>query len=93
MPGALQLVRGHRLDRASHPRPGQSGPAREMFFSRRASRYLDDYLEQRGGPTVGPLFNTARKARSPRRADLTADGHARLSYGQADTLWKKYTPG
>jgi len=36
---------------------------------------------------------TARKARSPRRADLTADGHARLSYRQADTLWKQYTPG
>jgi len=36
---------------------------------------------------------TARKARSPRRADLTADGHARLSCRQADTLWKKYTPG
>ncbi len=43
---------------------------------------------------MGPLFITARKARSPRRADLTADGHARLlSYRQADTLWKKYTPG
>jgi integrase/recombinase XerC/integrase/recombinase XerD len=23
---------------------------------------------------------------------LTADGYARLSYRQADTLWKKYTP-
>src|SRR5215469_7504659 len=64
-----------------------------MFFSRRASRYLNDYLKQRGEPTVGPLFITARKARSPRRADLTADGYARLSYRQADTLWKKYTPG
>jgi hypothetical protein len=28
----------------------------------------------------------------PRRADLDADGYARLSYRQADTLWKCYTP-
>jgi integrase len=72
---------------------GKGDHSREMFFSRRVSRYLDDYLKQRGQPTVGPLFITARKARSPRRADLTADGHARLSYRQADTLWKKCTPG
>lgn len=67
--------------------------AREMFFSRHVSRYLDDCLTQRGAPTVGPVFITMRKARSPRRAELTADGNARLSYRQADTLWKKYTPG
>jgi integrase len=72
---------------------GKGDRAREMFFSRRVSRYLDDYLKRRGEPTVGPLFITARRARSPRRADLTADGHARLSYRQADTLWKQYTPG
>jgi integrase len=71
---------------------GKGDRAREMFFSRRVSRYLDDYLKQRGQPTLGPLFVTARKARSPRRAELTADGYARLSYRQADTLWKKYTP-
>jgi integrase len=71
---------------------GKGDRAREMFFSRRVSRYLDDYLKQRGQPTLGPLFITARKARSPRRADLTADGYARLSYRQVDTLWKKYTP-
>jgi integrase len=71
---------------------GKGDRAREMFFSRRVSHYLDDYLRQRGQPTVGALFITARKARSPRRADLTADGYARLSYRQADTLWKKYTP-
>ena len=71
---------------------GKGGHARETFFSRRVSRYLDDYLKQRGQPTLGPLFITARKARSPRHADLTADGYARLSYRQADTLWKKYTP-
>jgi hypothetical protein len=35
---------------------------------------------------------THRKARLPRRSDLDADGHARLSYRQADTLWKGYTP-
>jgi site-specific recombinase XerD len=72
---------------------GKGDHSREMFFSRRVSRCLDDYLKQRGQPTVGPLFITARKARSPRRADLTADGHAPLSYRQADTLWEKYTPG
>jgi integrase len=72
---------------------GKGDRAREMFFSRRVSRYLDDYLRRRGTPTIGPLFVTMRKARSPRRADVTADGHARLSYRQADTLWKKYTPG
>jgi len=43
--------------------------------------------------THGPLFITARKARNPRHADLSAEGHARLSYRQADTLWKGYTPG
>jgi len=72
---------------------GKGDRTREMFCSRRVSRYLDDYLKQRGEPTVGPLFITARKARSPRRADLTADGYARLSYRQADTLGKKHTPG
>jgi hypothetical protein len=72
---------------------GKGRRIREMFFSRRLSRYLDDYLKQRGEPSVGALFITARKARSPRRADLTADGHARLSYRQADTLWKAYAPG
>src|SRR6266702_7670578 len=40
----------------------------------------------------GPLFVTHRKARLPRRADLDVDGYARLSYRQADTLWKRYTP-
>ena len=71
---------------------GKGDRPREMFFSRQVSRYLDDYLKQRGEPTAGALFITARKARSPGRADLTADGYARLSYRQADTLWKKYTP-
>src|SRR6266851_2632622 len=33
-----------------------------------------------------------RSIRLPRRADLDADGYARLSYRQADTLWKGYTP-
>jgi integrase/recombinase XerC/integrase/recombinase XerD len=36
---------------------------------------------------------TYRKARAPRRADLNAEGYARLSYRQADTRWKSYTPG
>ncbi len=35
---------------------------------------------------------THRKARLPRRADLTSEGYARLSYRQTDTLWKGYTP-
>ncbi len=35
----------------------------------------------------------SRKARNPRHADLTAEGYARLSYRQADTLWKGYTTG
>jgi hypothetical protein len=43
-------------------------------------------------PTSGPLFVTRKKARLSRRADLTTDGYARLSYRQADTLWKGYTP-
>lgn len=71
---------------------GKGDRTREMFFSRRVSRYLDEYLKRRGAPTRGPLFITTRKARAPRRADLTADGYARLSYRQADTLWKRYTP-
>jgi len=64
-----------------------------MFFSRRVSGHLDTYIKDRGEPAHGPLFVTARRARNPRRTDLTAEGYARLSYRQADTLWKGYTPG
>jgi integrase/recombinase XerD len=72
---------------------GKGGRPREMFFSRTVGTLLDTYLLTRGSPRSGPLFVTHRKARLPRRADLTPDGYARLSYRQADTLWKKYTPG
>jgi len=72
---------------------GKGDKPREMFFSRRVSGYLDAYLKERDEPAYGPLFITARKARNPRHADLTAEGYARLSYRQADTLWKGYTPG
>jgi len=72
---------------------GKGDKPREMFFSRRVSGYLDAYIKERGEPAHGPLFITARKARNPRHADLTAEGYARLSYRQADTLWKGYTPG
>jgi integrase len=71
---------------------GKGDRPREMFFSRTVGALLDKYLATRGYPTSGPLFVTHRKARLPRRADLTADGYARLSYRQADTLWKEYTP-
>jgi len=71
---------------------GKGDRPREMFFSRRVSGYLDAYLKERGEPTHGPLFVTARRARNPGQADLTAEGYARLSYRQADTLWKRYTP-
>ncbi len=72
---------------------GKGGRPREMFFSRRVAGYLDAYLQHRHEPTHGPLFVTTRRARHPRRADLTAEGYARLSYRQADTRWKFYTPG
>ncbi len=72
---------------------GKGDRPREMFFSRRVAGYLDTYLKERGEPAHGPLFVTALKARNPRHADLTAEGYARLSYRQADTLWKGYTPG
>jgi integrase/recombinase XerC/integrase/recombinase XerD len=71
---------------------GKGGHQREMFFSRAVGTLLDKYLCTRGSPHSGPLFVTHRKARLPRRADLTPDGYARLSYRQADTLWKQYTP-
>jgi site-specific recombinase XerD len=71
---------------------GKGDRPREMFFSRAIGTLLDKYLTARGVPTSGPLFVTQRKARFPRRADLTPDGYARLSYRQADTLWKAYTP-
>jgi integrase len=71
---------------------GKGGYQREMFFSRAVGTLLDKYLRTRGSPRLGPLFVTHRKARLPRRSDLTPDGYARLSYRQADTLWKKYTP-
>lgn len=72
---------------------GKGGCPREMFFSRAVGTLLDKYLRTRGSPQSGPLFITHRKARLPRRADLTPNGYARLSYRQADTLWKKYAPG
>jgi len=71
---------------------GKGDRPREMFFSRAVGTLLDKYLATRSYPTSGPLFVTHRQARLPRRADLTADGYARLSYRQADTLWKGYTP-
>ncbi len=71
---------------------GKGDRSREMFFSRAVGTLLDKYLATRGNLTSGPLFVTHRKARLPRRADLDADGYARLSYRQADTLWKRYTP-
>lgn len=71
---------------------GKGDRPREMFFSRAVGTLLDKYLATRDRPTSGPLFVTHRKARLPRRADLDADGYARLSYRQADTLWKRYTP-
>lgn len=72
---------------------GKGDRPREMFFSRAVGTLLDKYLTTRGSPRSGPLFITHREARFPRRADLTPDGYARLSYRQVDTLWKKYTPG
>ncbi len=71
---------------------GKGDRLRDMFFSRDVSKLLAKYLKTRGDPTSGPLFVTHRKARAPRYADLSADGYARLSYRQADTLWKHYTP-
>jgi integrase len=71
---------------------GKGARPREMFFSRQVAVLLDKYLALRGHPTSGPLFITHRKARAPHRADLTPDGYARLSYRQADTLWKNYAP-
>jgi hypothetical protein len=46
-----------------------------------------------GPPAHGLLFVTGRRTRQPRRADLTPEGDARLSYRRADTLWKRYAPG
>jgi integrase len=71
---------------------GKGDRPREMFFSRAIGTLLDKYLATRGYPTSGPFFVTHRKARQPHRADLDADGYARLSYRQSDTLWKGYTP-
>ncbi len=71
---------------------GKGDAERACFFSRHVSRLLDAYLKTRENPTQGPLFITSRRARAPRRADLTPEGFARLSYRQADTLWKHYTP-
>jgi len=72
---------------------GKGARPRELFFSRHVGRLLDTYLAARGNPHAGLLFVTHRTARAPRRADLAADGHARLSYRQADTRWKQNTPG
>ena len=71
---------------------GKGDRPREEHFARAVGTLLDKYLATRGYPMSGPLFVTHRKARFPRRADLDADGYARLSYRQADTLWKGYTP-
>lgn len=76
----------------SVPICGKGEHRRESFFSRRVARYLVAYLKERGEPTHGPLFVTARRAREPRTADLSVEGYARLSYRQADTRWKIYAP-
>nr|WP_255553336.1 site-specific integrase [Ktedonobacter sp. SOSP1-52] len=72
---------------------GKGGRPREMFFSRAVGTLLDKYLLTRESPLSGPLFVTQRRSQLPQRADLTPDGYVRLSYRQADILWKKYTPG
>ena len=64
-----------------------------MFFSRAVGTLLDKYLTTRGRPNIGTtVCHSSAKPVFPRRADLTPDGYARLSYRQADTLWKAYTP-
>ncbi len=90
-PGVHMMILESRSDRSIRLH-GKGDRLREMFFSRAVGTLLDKYLATRGYPTSSPFFVTHRKARLPRRADLTADGYARLSCRQADTLWKCYTP-
>jgi site-specific recombinase XerC len=44
---------------------GKGDHSCEMFFSRRVSRYLDDYLKQRGQPTVGRCSSPPVKLARP----------------------------
>jgi len=69
---------------------GKGEKERYVFFSKRVKKLLSDYWEERGRPASGPLFVTKRRAKFPMHQEVTADGYARLSYRQADTLWKQY---
>ena len=64
---------------------GKGGHPREMFFSLAVGCCSSNISSLAGSLRSGPLFVPHRKARRPRRADLTPDGYARLSYRQADT--------
>lgn len=56
-----------------------------------SARILPRYLK---GRTSGPLFVTERRARDPQApCDLDPEGHARLSYEQAEILFKKHSGG
>jgi integrase/recombinase XerC/integrase/recombinase XerD len=55
------------------------------------ARLLPRYLK---GRTSGPLFVTERRARDPQAlCDLDPDGRARLSYEQAEALFKRHSGG
>src|SRR5258708_5063332 len=79
-----------------HPRPtiddSQPCAVFSTFFARRG-RSLHETDPPRGGsPLAGPLFARHGRAGPPGGGDLPPGGYPRLSYRQADTLWKQYTP-
>jgi integrase len=63
-----------------------SWPDRSIVIHGKGDRPREMFFSR----AVGTLLD---KYLLTRGADLTPDGYARLSYRQADTLWKKYTPG
>ena len=69
----------------------KGGAVDTIVWQTGSARLLPRHLKGRIG---GPLFVTARRARDPQApGDLDPEGRARLSYEQAEALFKKYSGG
>jgi len=81
------------LEREPPPTSKRSSPQAPPTARRKESvSYAGRHCASVARSARSPRMSKLARSRSPRRADLTADGYARLSYRQTDTLWKKYTP-
>jgi integrase/recombinase XerC/integrase/recombinase XerD len=86
-----------QLDRANNQAPvrRKGGAADRIVWKTATKRLLTMYLDAKaGGHAHGPVFVTERAGKSDARigpGDLDEQGRARLSYSQAEDLWKHWT--